>query len=75
MPCMWHAAGGFESLAVAARRAFRLCGRRMDPRLARHFDACNNAGLPGERIAFAIGAAQVGWVRPDWRVRWPAFPA
>ena len=37
----------------------------MDPRLARHFDACNNARLPGERIAFAIGPAQVGWVRPE----------
>jgi 8-oxo-dGTP pyrophosphatase MutT (NUDIX family) len=37
----------------------------MDKRLARHFDACNNATLPGERLAFAIGATQVGWVRPD----------
>lgn len=36
----------------------------MDPRLARHFDACNNAILPGARIAFAIGTAQVGWVQP-----------
>ena len=37
----------------------------MDKRLARHFDVCNNATLPGERIAFAIGPTQVGWVRPE----------
>ena len=36
----------------------------MDTRLARHFAACNNAILPGDRIAFAIGTTQVGWVRP-----------
>jgi 8-oxo-dGTP pyrophosphatase MutT (NUDIX family) len=37
----------------------------MDQRLARHFAACNNVNLPGERIAFAIGTTQVGWVRPE----------
>jgi 8-oxo-dGTP pyrophosphatase MutT (NUDIX family) len=37
----------------------------MDKRFARHFDACNNARLPGGRLAFAIGPAQVGWVRPE----------
>jgi 8-oxo-dGTP pyrophosphatase MutT (NUDIX family) len=36
----------------------------MDPRFARHIAACNNARLPGERLPFFIGAAQVGWVRP-----------
>ena len=47
----------------------------MDPRLARHFDACNNATLPGERIAFAIGPDQVGWVRPEIARALAAFPA
>ena len=37
----------------------------MDTRFARHFDACNNARLPGGRLAFAIGPTQVGWVRPE----------
>jgi len=37
----------------------------MDTRFARHTAACNNAILPGERIAFAIGPTQVGWVRPE----------
>ena len=37
----------------------------MDKRLARHFDTCNNAILPGGRLAFAIGAAQIGWLRPE----------
>jgi 8-oxo-dGTP pyrophosphatase MutT (NUDIX family) len=32
--------------------------------LERHFAACNNAVLPGERLPFRVGAALVGWVRP-----------
>jgi 8-oxo-dGTP pyrophosphatase MutT (NUDIX family) len=28
----------------------------------RHVRACNNAGLPGERLPFLIGDQQVGWV-------------
>jgi 8-oxo-dGTP pyrophosphatase MutT (NUDIX family) len=31
----------------------------------RHFRACNNAVLPGGRLALCIGDARVGWVRPD----------
>ena len=30
----------------------------------RHIRACQNAVLPGERLAFHIGADPVGWVRP-----------
>jgi hypothetical protein len=30
----------------------------------RHFAACNNARLPGERLPLRIGAGAVGWVRP-----------
>ncbi|CAH2603655.1 conserved protein of unknown function [Rhodovastum atsumiense] len=37
----------------------------MDPRFARHVDACNNARLPGGRLPFAIGDLPVGWVRPE----------
>ncbi len=48
--------------------------RRMDTRLARHFDACNNATLPGDRIAFAVGASQVGWVRPELARALGGFP-
>lgn len=33
---------------------------------ARHFAACDNARLPGGRLALRIGAAQVGWVRPHF---------
>ncbi len=47
----------------------------MDKRLARHIAACNNANLPGERIAFAIGTAPVGWVRPDVARALAGFPA
>jgi hypothetical protein len=34
----------------------------MDPRIQRHIDACNNAVLPGERLAFCLGDQPVGWV-------------
>ena len=30
--------------------------------------------LPGERLAFRIGSAQVGWVKPDFAARLAAFP-
>ena len=32
---------------------------------ARHIAACNNASLPGGRIPFRIGPAQVGWIGPE----------
>ena len=35
-------------------------------RLLRHIEACNNACLPGRRLPFRIGEAQVGWVRPEF---------
>ena len=31
----------------------------------RHLDACNNAALPGGRLPFLLGDAQVGWVGPQ----------
>ena len=37
----------------------------MDPLLQRHVDFCNNAVLPGRRVAFCIGDAPVGWVLPE----------
>jgi hypothetical protein len=40
----------------------------------RHIRACNDARLPGERLAFRIGAAQVGWVKPDFAERLAGFP-
>jgi len=40
-------------------------GQHMDPRLARHIAACNNVCLPGDYVGFAIGAAEVGWLRPE----------
>ncbi|MEJ1977386.1 MAG: NUDIX domain-containing protein [Acetobacteraceae bacterium] len=33
--------------------------------LQRHVRACNNAVLPGRRLPFRLGAAQVGWVLPE----------
>ena len=33
--------------------------------LLRHIAACNNAVLPGARLAFCLGPQQVGWVKPD----------
>ncbi|WP_419729235.1 thiamine pyrophosphokinase [Lichenicola sp.] len=39
----------------------------MTPSIApflRHLDACNNADLPGGRLPFLLGSAQVGWIAP-----------
>src|SRR5579859_6084523 len=35
-------------------------------RLLRHIQACRNARLPGARLPFRIGNAQVGWVLPEF---------
>lgn len=46
----------------------------MDQGYQRHVRACNNAVLPGERLAFHIGAARVGWVKPELAARLAQFP-
>ena len=51
-----------------------LKGETMDEALLRHVRACNNAVLPGERLPFRIGDAQVGWVKRDLAARLAAFP-
>ncbi len=40
----------------------------------RHIRACRNAELPGGRLPFGIGAAQVGWVRPALAQALAAWP-
>ncbi len=35
----------------------------------RHVTACNNARLPGDRVAFRIGGALVGWVKPAFAAK------
>ncbi len=32
----------------------------------RHFAACDNARLPGDRLPLRLGSEQVGWVRPEF---------
>jgi 8-oxo-dGTP pyrophosphatase MutT (NUDIX family) len=51
-----------------------LKGKTMDDGYLRHVRNCNNAVLPGERLAFRIGGAQVGWVKPALAARLAAFP-
>src|SRR3954452_21847998 len=46
----------------------------MEAGFLRHIRACNNAVLPGGRLAFRIGSAQVGWVKPDFAVRLAGLP-
>jgi 8-oxo-dGTP pyrophosphatase MutT (NUDIX family) len=43
--------------------------------LARHIRACNNAGLPGRRLPFHVGAARVGFVLPELADALAAFSA
>jgi 8-oxo-dGTP pyrophosphatase MutT (NUDIX family) len=40
----------------------------------RHIRACQSAALPGERLAFHIGADPVGWVRPALAAALAGFP-
>lgn len=51
-----------------------LKGERMEAGYQRHVRACNNAVLPGERLALRIGCAQVGWVKPALAARLAEFP-
>ena len=46
----------------------------MDPRLARHIAACNNAVLPGDRRPFLIGRRPVGWLKRDLAAALLGFP-
>jgi 8-oxo-dGTP pyrophosphatase MutT (NUDIX family) len=47
----------------------------MDVGFRRHIRSCNNAVLPGERLAFHIGTAPVGWVKPELAERLADLPA
>lgn len=49
-------------------------GRTTTGGFLRHITACNNASLPGERVAFRIGGAIVGWVKPDLAGALAGFP-
>jgi thiamine pyrophosphokinase len=51
-----------------------LKGETMESGFQRHVQACNNVALPGGRLPFRIGAAQVGWLKPDFAARLAAFP-
>jgi 8-oxo-dGTP pyrophosphatase MutT (NUDIX family) len=51
-----------------------LKGETMETGYLRHIRACNNVTLPGERLPFRIGSAQVGWVKPDLAARLASFP-
>jgi len=50
-----------------------LKGEMIDQRFLRHLRTCNNAVLPGERLAFRIGLTQVGWVKRDFAAKLAAF--
>ena len=39
-----------------------------------HLRTCNSARLPGDRVPFRIGSAQVGWVKPALAVALVRFP-
>jgi 8-oxo-dGTP pyrophosphatase MutT (NUDIX family) len=39
-----------------------------------HLRTCNNARLPGDRLPFRIGSAQIGWVKPALAAALAKFP-
>ncbi len=51
-----------------------LKGETMEADFLRHIRACNNARLPGERLRFRLGEAQVGWVKPELAEKLAEFP-
>ncbi len=46
----------------------------LDNGYLRHISACNNARLPGDRVGFRIGNAQVGWVKPAFAAKLAECP-
>jgi 8-oxo-dGTP pyrophosphatase MutT (NUDIX family) len=46
----------------------------LEPGYLRHVRACNNAVLPGGRLAFELGPARVGWVTEDFAARLAVLP-
>jgi 8-oxo-dGTP pyrophosphatase MutT (NUDIX family) len=56
-----------------------LKGKRVDDTapiggFLRHIRTCNNARLPGERLAFRLGGAPVGWVKQELAAALVEFP-
>ena len=51
-----------------------MAGRLTVDGFARHWRACDNAALPGDRVAWRIGAAPVGWLKPDFSAALAGLP-
>jgi hypothetical protein len=64
----------FVALPACGIEFISLKGETMDAGFLRHVRNCNNAELPGARLPFRIGRAQVGWVKPDLAAKLGAFP-
>jgi 8-oxo-dGTP pyrophosphatase MutT (NUDIX family) len=55
-------------------KASPVADQRWTDGFLRHIRACQSAVLPGERLAFHIGADPVGWVRPALAAALAEFP-
>jgi 8-oxo-dGTP pyrophosphatase MutT (NUDIX family) len=69
---MWHAGGGLER--QGSMQPDEWPGAATGD-MGRHIRACNNAVLPGGRIALRIGAARIGWVKPALAAMLAGLPA
>ena len=70
---------GFVSFQACGTRIGSLKGESVaneafDEGYLRHIGACNNARLPADRVAFRIGSAQVGWVKPAFAAKLAECP-
>lgn len=71
---MWHGGGPAQRVCATPGLLTGVAlGTRAMPRYRpgmeafdRHFAACNNAKLPGDRLPLRLGGAQVGWLRPEF---------
>jgi 8-oxo-dGTP pyrophosphatase MutT (NUDIX family) len=59
---------------VPVEKASPVADQRWTDGFLRHIRACQSAVLPGERLAFHIGADPVGWVRPALAAALGGFP-
>jgi 8-oxo-dGTP pyrophosphatase MutT (NUDIX family) len=51
-----------------------MAGEATETGFLHHLRTCNNARLPGDRLAFRIDQAQVGWLKPALAEALQAFP-
>ncbi len=56
-------------MQISGLKGEAVANEAFDDGYLRHIRACNNARLPGDRVAFRIGGTVVGWVKPAFAAK------